>query len=116
VTATPEPPVLLPPTGNNPGSPNLISLPVGVYVDINRNGRYDAGEGVRNLGLVFRTPDGTTETNARTGRGGTSQILLLRGVAQRLTIPFLGRTFTVVPGSGGIMIGLPAPRLPARIP
>jgi hypothetical protein len=116
VTATPEPPVLLPPTGNNPGSPRLISLPVGVYVDVNRNGRYDAGEGVRDLALIFRTSDGTTETSARTGRGGTSQILLLRGVTQRLTIPFLGRTFTVLPGSGSVMVGLPAPRLPARIP
>jgi hypothetical protein len=116
VTATPEPPVLLPPTGNNPGSPNLVNLPVVVYVDMNRNGRFDAGEGVRNLGLVFRTADGTTETSARTGRSGSSQVLLLRSVTQRLTIPFLGRTFEIVPGHGNLLLGLPAPRLPARIP
>ncbi len=116
VTATPEPPVLLPPTGNNPARPNLVSLPVLVYVDMNRNGRYDAGEGVRNLGMIFRAPDGTTETTASTGRSGTSQVLLLRGVKQRLTIPFLGRTFEVMPGAGSVTLGLPAPHLPSRIP
>ena len=120
ITATPEPPVLLPPTGAG-NRPDLISLPVVVYVDANGNGRYDAGEGVRDLDLIFRAADGTTETRVRTSRSGTIQALVLRGVTQQVTIPYLGRTYTVTPRADGWALGFRLPtcrrgfREPARL-
>src|SRR5204863_2420 len=69
-TATPEPTVGLPNTGGSVGRPDLVNMPLVVYVDLNHNGRYDAGEGVRGLDLIFRAGDGTTETLASTDRSG----------------------------------------------
>ena len=115
-TPTPEPPVGLPPTGSGSTAPNLVSVPVIVYVDTNGNGRYDGGEGVRDLGLVFRTEDGTTEITMRTDRTGAGQVLLLRDAPQRLYIPYLRRTYDVTPDGAPLLIRFPAPRLPSAIP
>jgi hypothetical protein len=115
-TPTPEPPVGLPPTGSGSTAPNLVSVPVIVYVDTNGNGRYDGGEGVRDLGLVFRTEDGTTEVTMRTDRTGAGRVLLLRDAPQRLYIPYLRRTYDVTPDGAPLLIKFPAPRLPPVIP
>jgi hypothetical protein len=115
-TPTPEPPVGLPPTGSGSTAPNLVSVPVIVYVDANGNGRYDGGEGVRDMDLVFRTEDGTTEVTMRTDRTGAGRVLLLRDEPQRLVIPYLRRTYDVTADGAPLLIRFPAPRLPSVIP
>jgi hypothetical protein len=115
-TPTPEPPVGLPPTGSGSTAPNMVNVPVVVYVDTNGNGRYDGGEGVRDLDLLFRTEDGLTEVTLRTDRTGSGQVLLPRDAPQRVSIPYLRRTYDVTADGAPLLIRFPAPRLPSAIP
>jgi hypothetical protein len=105
----------LPATGHAADVAASIAMPVQVYMDRNRNGRADKGESVYGLRLIFTGADGQPIAGATTRAAG-SAALLPRGARVRVQIPYLQWSGAVTVDAGGLMVRLPRPTLPQRIP
>ncbi|HUS17216.1 MAG TPA: lamin tail domain-containing protein [Chloroflexia bacterium] len=108
-------PIPLPQTGHAPAAPAMISMPVGVYLDRNGNGRYDKGEGISSLRLLFQDAKGA-RVAATTNNAGMVSALLPRDARATLSIPYLHWSGSLKVDAAGSMIRMPRPVLPTRIP
>jgi hypothetical protein len=111
-----EPPVPLPGTGHSSDLPLMVLMPVQVYVDRNGNGHYDSGEGVSGLRVVFGDLGGKAVSATTDRARGAGAALLHRDAAVSVSSPYLHWTGQARVDTGGMMIRLPQPALPSRLP
>ena len=94
----------------------MVTMPLQVYADHNGNGRFDAGEGIYGLRIVFGDSDGRSVAATTNRLTGLSQALLHRDARVSVTIPYLHWTGSAKTGPNGMLIRLPPVTLPHRIP